>query len=97
LEREKIRVHQINRKTGNRIKYCKVDAATGTPVSDDDIVKGYEVGKGHYVEITDDELEAVASDIGRAAAAYEVPGGQRCPRTTARDTALHYRPGWDFR
>jgi DNA end-binding protein Ku len=59
-EREKIRFHQINRKTGNRIKYCKVDAATGKPVSDDDIVKGYEVGKGHYVEITDDELEAVA-------------------------------------
>jgi DNA end-binding protein Ku len=58
-EREKIRFHQINRKTGNRIKYSKVDAATGNPVSDDDIVKGYEVGKGRYVEITDDELEAV--------------------------------------
>lgn len=59
-EREKIRFHQINRKTGNRIKYCKLDAATGKPVSDADIVKGYEIGKGHYVEITDDELEAVA-------------------------------------
>jgi DNA end-binding protein Ku len=59
-EREKIRFHQINRKTGNRIKYCKLDAATDEPVSDDDIVKGYEVGKGRYVEITEDELEAVA-------------------------------------
>jgi DNA end-binding protein Ku len=27
---------------------------------DEDIVKGYEVGKGRYVEITDDELEAAA-------------------------------------
>src|SRR4030088_1776025 len=58
--REKIRFHQINRKTGNRIKYCKLDAVTGEPVSDEGIVKGYEVGKGRYVEITDDELEAVA-------------------------------------
>jgi DNA end-binding protein Ku len=58
--REKIRFHQINRKTGNRIKYCKLDAVTGEPVSDEEIVKGYEVRKGHYVEITDDELEAVA-------------------------------------
>src|SRR5712672_1986535 len=58
--REKISFHQINRKTGNRIKYCKLDAVTGEPVRDEEIVKGYEVRKGHYVEITDDELEAVA-------------------------------------
>jgi DNA end-binding protein Ku len=59
-EREKIRFHQINRKTGNRIKYCKLDAVTGKPVSDEDIVKGYEIAKGRYVEVTDDELETVA-------------------------------------
>src|SRR5712675_1650670 len=58
--REKISFHQINRKTGNRIKYCKLDAVTGEPVSDEEIVKGYEVSKGRYVEITDDELEAGA-------------------------------------
>src|SRR5882672_2227687 len=58
-EREKIRFHQINRKTGNRIKYCKLDAVTGKPVSEEDIIKGYEVDKGHYIEINDDELEAV--------------------------------------
>ncbi|MEA2965992.1 MAG: end-binding protein Ku [Alphaproteobacteria bacterium] len=58
--REKTRFHQINRKTGNRIKYCKLDAVTGEPVSDEEIVKGYEVRRGRYVEITDDELEAVA-------------------------------------
>src|SRR5258705_12313460 len=62
-EREKIRFHLINKKTGNRIKYLKVDAVTGEQVRDEDIVKGYEVGKGRYIEITDDELESVA--IGR--------------------------------
>jgi DNA end-binding protein Ku len=58
--RDKIRFHLINRKTGNRIKYCKIDAVTGKPVSDEDIVKAYKVGKDRYVGITDDELEAVA-------------------------------------
>jgi Ku protein len=46
-EREKISFHQINKKTGNRIKYRKVDAETGDEVDSSDIVKGYEVGKGH--------------------------------------------------
>jgi DNA end-binding protein Ku len=59
-EREKIKFHQVNRRTGNRIKYCKIDAVTGEPVDGKDIVKAYEVGKGRYVEITDDELEAAA-------------------------------------
>jgi DNA end-binding protein Ku len=53
-EREKIRFHQINTRTGNRIKYCKidavtgeqVDAVTGEQVDADDIVMGYEVRKG---------------------------------------------------
>src|SRR3979411_1125553 len=59
-EREKIRFHQINRKNGNRIKYCKLDDVTGEPVRYEDIIKGYEVGKDRYVEITDNELESVA-------------------------------------
>jgi DNA end-binding protein Ku len=59
-EREKIKFHQINRNTGNRIKLVRVDAETGDPVEYDDIVKGYEVGKGEYIEVTDGELEAIA-------------------------------------
>lgn len=59
-EREKIRFHQINKKTGNRIKYCKLDAETGEEVEAENIVMGYEVSKERYVEITKDELEAVA-------------------------------------
>ena len=59
-EREKVRFHQINRKTGHRIKYLKVDAETEKPVDGDDIVKGYEVGKGEYIEVTEEELDAIA-------------------------------------
>jgi DNA end-binding protein Ku len=48
-EREKISFHQLNKETGHRIKYQKVDAETGDEVADDDIVKGYEVSKGEYI------------------------------------------------
>jgi DNA end-binding protein Ku len=59
-ERDKISFNQINRATGHRVRYRKVDAETGEEVASDQIVKGYEVAKGEYVEITDDELQAVA-------------------------------------
>jgi len=45
-EREKISFHQINKNTGNRIRYRKVDADTRDEVESDDIIKGYQVGKG---------------------------------------------------
>ena len=59
-EREKISFHQINKETGNRIRYRKVDAETGDEVESADIIKGYEVGKGEYIEIDPEELEAIA-------------------------------------
>ena len=64
-EREKISFHQINKKTGNRIKYRKVDVETGDEVDPSDIVKGYEVGKGEYIEIEPEELEAIAIESKR--------------------------------
>jgi len=39
-EREKISFNQINKKTGNRIRYRKVDAETGDEADSSDIVKG---------------------------------------------------------
>jgi DNA end-binding protein Ku len=59
-EREKISFHQLNRDTGHRIRYRKVDEDSGEEVSSDQIIKGYEVAKGDYVEITDEELASVA-------------------------------------
>ena len=64
-EREKISFHQINKTTGNRIKYRKVDAETEGEVDSADIVKGYEVGKGEYIEIEPEELEALAIETKR--------------------------------
>ncbi|MDQ8730010.1 Ku protein [Bradyrhizobium sp. LHD-71] len=59
-EAEKISFNQINRKTGHRIKYQKVDAETGEDVDAEDIVKGYQVDKDVYVTFDKDELEGIA-------------------------------------
>jgi DNA end-binding protein Ku len=64
-EREKISFHQLNKETGNRIRYRKVDAETGDEVSQDNIIKGYEVSKGEYIELDPEELEAVAIESKR--------------------------------
>jgi DNA end-binding protein Ku len=64
-EREKISFNQINKKTGHRIKYVKVDAESGEEVEQDEIVKGYQVAKGEYIELTPEELEAVAIESKR--------------------------------
>ena len=42
-EREKISFNQLNKETGNRIRYRKVDAETGDEVESSNIIKGYEV------------------------------------------------------
>src|SRR5882724_11710462 len=64
-EREKISFHQLNKNTGHRIKYRKVDAESGDEVQSNDIIKGYEVGKGEYIELDPEELEAVAIESKR--------------------------------
>ncbi|HSR56611.1 MAG TPA: Ku protein [Candidatus Binataceae bacterium] len=64
-EREKISFHQINKETGHRIRYKKVDADTGDEVDNTDIVKGYEIAKGEYIEVEPEELEAVAIESKR--------------------------------
>ena len=57
---EKISFNQINKKTGHRVKYLKVDADTGEEVSNDEIIKGYKVDTDTYVEMSKEELENIA-------------------------------------
>jgi len=52
-----IQFNQIHEPTGKRINYEKVVQGVG-PVDRDDIVKGYEISKGNYVILTDEEIEA---------------------------------------
>ena len=64
-ESEKISFNQINKKTGHRIRYLKVDADTGEEVANEDIIKGYQIDKGQYLEVTKDELENIALESTR--------------------------------
>lgn len=56
---ERVSFNRINKKTGNRLKQQQVDAETGDPVDKEDIGRGYEIGKGQYLQIEDDEIEKI--------------------------------------
>ena len=58
-ETERIRLHQINPATGNRIRLQPVDAETGEPVERGELVKGYEYDKGQYVVLDKQELDQI--------------------------------------
>jgi DNA end-binding protein Ku len=62
---EKVSFNQINRKTGHRIKYAKVDADTGEEVEASDIMKGYKVDTDTYIEVSKDELDDLALESTR--------------------------------
>jgi DNA end-binding protein Ku len=56
---EKISFRQVNKETGNRVRYKKVDSETDEEVTSDGIGKGYEVAKNEYLIMDDEELEAI--------------------------------------
>ena len=56
---EKVSFNRLNRKTGNRLKQQNVDSETGEVVPREDIARGYEVAKGQYLIVEDQELDAV--------------------------------------
>src|SRR5246127_3004312 len=62
---DKISFNQINKNTGHRIKYSRVDAETGEEVSNEDIGNGYKGDTDTCVEVTKDELENVALESTR--------------------------------
>lgn len=55
-EEKDIRFHQVHREDGGRIKYQRVCSIDGKEVSYDDIAKGYDLGGGEMVVLTDDDF-----------------------------------------
>lgn len=53
-----IAFHQIHEPSGKRVKYEKTVPGIGE-IDPDDIVKGYEIDKGDYVLLDQDEIDAV--------------------------------------
>ncbi len=54
-----VRFNLINPETGNRVRMVTVDAETGEDLQRGDLVKGYEIEKGRYVLLTDEEIRAI--------------------------------------
>lgn len=83
-----VTLHQIHEPTGERIRYQKV-AGTGlqdVPVSDEEIVKGYEYEHGRYVTLTDEELDRLKLDTVHTIDIVEFVDGAEI------DPIYHYRP-----
>jgi len=56
---ERVSFNRINKKTGNRLKQQLIDSESGQLVDKEDIVRGYEIGKGQYLQVEDEEIEKV--------------------------------------
>ncbi len=56
---ERVSFRTLNRATGNRVRRQFVDEQTGDAVESEDQIKGYEVAKGEFIQVEDDELKAV--------------------------------------
>src|SRR5262245_43270595 len=56
---ERVSFRTLNRATGNRLRRQLVDEQTSDVVEAEDQVKGYEVGKGEFIQVEDDEIKSV--------------------------------------
>ena len=56
---ERVSFRTLNRATGNRVRRQFVDEHTGEAVESEDQIKGYEIAKGEFIQIEDDELKTV--------------------------------------
>lgn len=55
--RSEIHFHQIDRRTGERVRHKRVSEDEQAAVEKEDIVKGYEYSRGHYIQIEPEEIE----------------------------------------
>jgi len=79
-EEKDIRFHQVHRTDGGRIRYKRVCSVDGEEVSYDDIVKGYDLGGGEMVMLTDEDFAELPLSTSRAIDVLEfVPAEQVDP------------------
>jgi DNA end-binding protein Ku len=56
---ERISFNWLNRETKNRLRQLMVDSETGEPVEREDRVRGFQVAKNDYLEIEEEDLDAI--------------------------------------
>lgn len=84
-----IRFHQVHRTDGGRIRYKRVCEVDGEEVSYDDIAKGFDLGGGEIVTLTDEDFAELPLTTSRAIEVLEfVPADQVDPIMYARSYYL---------
>ncbi|MGH2754595.1 MAG: Ku protein [Actinomycetota bacterium] len=66
VQEKGLKFHMLHGEDGGRIRYKRECTKCGKEVTWDDIVKGYEYSKDHYVMVTEEDLESVEVDSIRA-------------------------------
>jgi DNA end-binding protein Ku len=61
-----VHFHQLQKRTGSRIRYQKVAEKSGREVAPENIEMGFEVAKGRYVTFSKDELDEIRPASTRA-------------------------------
>jgi DNA end-binding protein Ku len=64
-ESKTVHFREVHAKDAGRIEHRRICPKDGKQIDYDDIVKGYEVAKGKWVELTDDEIAAAAGSQSR--------------------------------
>jgi DNA end-binding protein Ku len=62
IQEQKLHFHYLHTKDDSPIGYAKVCKAEGEPVPDDEIGKAFEVSKGNYVYLDEEDFEAARVD-----------------------------------
>ena len=79
-EEKDIRFHQVHREDGGRIRYKRTCSVCGEEVTYDDIAKGYDIGGGEMVILTDEDFADLPLTTSRAIDVLEfVPAEQVDP------------------
>jgi len=65
-EKKDVRFHELAKGTGRRVRHRRVAEGSGEEVERAELVKGYELEKGKFVELTPEELEAVQPEKSNA-------------------------------
>lgn len=79
-EEKDIRFHQVHREDGGRIRYKRTCSVCGEEVTYDDIAKGYDIGGGEMVILTDEDFAELPLSTSHAIDVLEfVPAEQVDP------------------
>ncbi len=80
ISEKDLRFNQLHETDGGRIGYVKVCKVDNEPVPADEIVKGYEVSKGEYVQMSDEDFHAARGEVHRGITIHDfVPADQIDP------------------